>query len=50
MAYQMAIAKQFRNGKRHMWNFVFQLLNVKILDKKGIFAVKNKQKGKYVRN
>ena len=31
-----------------MWNFLFQLPNVKILDKKRIFAVKNKQKGKYV--
>ena len=33
-----------------MWNFVFWLRNMKILDKKIIFSVKNKQKGKYVKS
>ena len=28
----------------HMWNFLFQLSNMKVLDKKGIFSVKSKQK------
>ena len=31
-----------------MWNFLFRLPNVKILDEKRTFLVKNKQKGKYV--
>ena len=32
-----------------MWKFMFRLPNLKILDKKVIFSVKNKQKGKYVK-
>ena len=32
----------------HMLSFLFRLLNVKILDEKRIFLVKNKKKGKYV--
>ena len=34
----------------HKWNFLFRLPNLKTLDKKKIFSVKNKQKGKYVEN
>ena len=30
-----------------MSNFMFRLSNVKVLDKKIIFSIKNKQKGKY---
>ena len=30
-------------------NFLFRLPNVKMLDKKRIFSVKNKQKGTYVK-
>ena len=33
----------------HMWNVMLWLSNVKILDKKGTFSVKNKQKGKYIK-
>ena len=39
---------QMTNRIMHMWNFMFWLQNTKILDKKRIFPVKNKQKGKYV--
>ena len=46
---QKAIAKRFSNRKMRMWKFMFRLPNLKILDKKVIFSVKNKQKGKYVK-
>ena len=32
-----------------MYDFLFRLPNVKILDKKRFFSFKNKQKGKYVK-
>ena len=32
-----------------MWNFMFWLSNMKILDERRTFSVKNKQKGKYVK-
>ena len=38
--YQRAIAKIFRNRKMHMWIFLFRVLNVKMLHKKGIFSIK----------
>ena len=39
----------FRNRKIDMWNFMFPLLNVTILDKMRIFSIKNKQRSKYVK-
>ena len=33
----------------HMWNFMFWLSNMKILDERRTFSVKDKQKSKYVK-
>ena len=47
--YRKAIAKIFGNRKMHMWNFLFRLAIVKILDIQGVFSVKSKQNNKYAK-
>ena len=41
---------KMKDRKMHILKFMFWLPIVKILDKKRIFSVKNKQNGKYVKN
>ena len=43
--YQMATAKRFRDREMHMWIFLFQLPDVKILERNRISSVRSKQKG-----
>ena len=42
--YEKAIAKKLRNGKMHMWNFLFRLRNVKTLHKTEFFRQKQTKK------
>ena len=45
--YQKATAKKCRDREMRMWIFLFQLPDVKILERNRIFSVRSKQKGMF---